>query len=503
MPYVKAFAYSFDDLINKIINFATSEALHGEDAWEVVRHEPWPRGTILKAHGWQPGEKMYVGLMPARMEKDKTYKEWFLDPEVLKKEFIFNRRGLNLPQDSIISISGSDVYVYSYSYEWKEHKNSKDEVLYRDANIINLSPSQRYSFRITPEIFNRSSQALFLGVFKQYSDGLLFHEQAGAPTPPVKPKPIKYNVAGADFPTNWTPPAYPGVGFPALGSNIQGFKDGVVWFWLVKDRHRLIIALQDRDRWQVAQLGFLVPHHTPTEYAFPAVVVGGTSGVIPVKETFYYGNSRVVEDGYQFDYSVDNQFLSYGNPTFATSWWDGRVWRNNDALSQVQLMLPDGQWQSFSNWAINKQVIVGGTNDSPVYYFTNKEPEQPAGMNYQIYPTRLDLTKTRNILQPNPDKYQYQLEPLELIQMDAGAEPKIGMLGSLWNTYWPSSKIVRYGEQVLNGKLHLVIPNGWEGRRFHLPHGMTGIIDPDELLNEYNRIEAISKTMNCVIRLED
>jgi hypothetical protein len=510
-PYQKRQIYSFADAIEQIIAYVTSEELHGEDAWQLIQHEPWPKGTILRAHGWQPGEKQYIGLMTTAMYMGSSYRNWFQgsvlgNKEVIATEFVYNKNGLNLPHGTPFVVDDLSVTVQSVSYEWQEHEVN-DQFTYKvGVRKMDGNSSTTYTFS-NPEIFAGNSQALFFGVFKQYDEDLNWHEQPGAPTPPVKPKAIKYYTSRSPNPTNWVPPAYPGVGFPAIGCDALGFIDGIATLWMVKDRHRLTIVIQNRDYWDVAQAGFLVPNHNPTEYAFPAVVVGSHSGAMPVIEPFTYpgASAPTLETGYKFDYSLTNTQLSHGNMMYAAAPWTGGTWNDNNCVSQVQAMLPDGTWKCFANWAVTKEILSersGGT--VPIYYFANKEPEQPSGMNYTIYPTYLDVTELQNVYDTTDEHLiKYQLEPVRLMQNENTANPRRAILGDLWRIYWPSRKVARYGEQVLDGKMHLVIPCGWEGRQFHYPHGFTRVVDPITLLATQRRIAKKSETMKCVIRLED
>lgn len=476
MPYLKGMALSFEDLILQLCAWATDATIHGVDAWELVRNDPWPRGTLLKAHGWQPGEHFYIGFMPAKLVKGSTYAEWFLNEKILTTEFVWNNEGLKLKPGDLFSYTNNSI-------------------------VVGTNPGVSYSFQ-KPEIFEKSAQALFMGVFKQYSSGLDWHEQPGGQRPKINIKPINYYSSSRPYPMKFIPPPYPGVGFPAIGMNIDGPENGYIEFWITKDRHRIILVTNNGGYWDAAYIGFLEPYHAHTEYAFPAVVVGGTSGVSPVGNTISYGSNISPETGFLFDYSPTNWSLSHGLPTNAATPWDGSAsWFDTVALSQVQLMLPDGTWQSFANWAIRKQIMSIGYGSSISYYFANQEPEQPAALKHYIRPTFSNVGKTSNIYQATVDNaITYQLEPLELVQ----AKPlSTNIFGSLWRMTWPSTPIYRFGEQTINGKLHLVVPNGWEGRKWHIPHGLTYTVDADSLLSQDQRIDLLSKTMNCVIRLED
>lgn len=492
MPYLNGHATSFDNLIQQVIDWTTDESIHGDDAWELMRNEPWPKGTILKAHGWEDGEKQYIGLMPQTFRINDTYPKWFCQPEILAREFVYNKKGLGLPIDAKnVSIGTNYVSVGVY-------------------NSVTGEAPTTYTFS-SPDIFSSNSQALFFGVFKQYSDGLDWHEQAGGATQPVRPKDVKYWARNPRYttynPTNFSPPTYPGVGFPSIGIDVGGFVDGLAEFWLIKDRHRLIITINNGGFWEVVHVGFFEPYHKPNEYAFPACVIGGTSGVMPVIEPYRYYNSQYYtwEAGCKFDYSPRNWLLTHGNVLFASTYWDGLAsWSDDQAVSQAQVMLPDGTWQSFYNYAIRKELVTEHYYyGEPPYQVVNKEPEQPSVMNNYIRPTYTNLSDTANIYHQDGDiKNTYQLEPIEFVQKNPHTSTN-NVLGKLWRMYWSSNRVARYGKQRINGKLHLVLPNTWETRKFHMPHGLYRVMSDAAILAYQTRIEKISNTMNCIIRLED
>ena len=50
MPHTHGYVGNFNELVSKIIEWSTDADIYGADAWELIRNEPWPRGTILKGH---------------------------------------------------------------------------------------------------------------------------------------------------------------------------------------------------------------------------------------------------------------------------------------------------------------------------------------------------------------------------------------------------------------------------------------------------------------------
>lgn len=472
MPHTHGYAKDFPDLVNQVIVWSTDENIHGKDKWELMRNEPWPRGAILKVPGWEEGEHFYVGLMHAVIQRGVTYKDWFLKEENLATHFIWNKNGAGAkPSDKSIYINSGSIMVNDTAYYFS-----------------------------MPEIFETSSQALFLGAFKQYCDGLDWHEQPGGNQVKIKPKDIYYSVSGSSYPLAFTPPCYPGVGFPAIGMDYDGPIGEYIEYWITKDRNRLVLVTNNCGFWDVAYLGFLDPYHKPSEYAVPAVVIGGTSGVITVGEALDLGGSLPTPTtGFRFDYSTKNWNLSRGIPAFAAIPWTGlSTWRDVEAISQVQLLLPTGCWQSFANWLIQEEVKV---EHGPTYYFGHKTPEQTTALRHYLRPTCTDIGATNHIYKTTQsNEVTYQTEPIEFVQDKADSK---NIFGKLWRIYWPSSPVCRYGPQIINGKLYLVVPNSWEGRRWHIGHGRTGVVNHEALLKQDNFIEYMTRQMNCLIRLED
>ncbi|TWH48558.1 hypothetical protein [Sporomusa sp. KB1] len=492
MPYLKGTATDHDDLLRQIIDWTTDETIHGTDAWELMRNEPWPRGTILKAHGWREGEHQYIGFLHTPLVKGKTYKEWFLTEKILSSEFLWGQQGINSKpginyyqqvKDGAIIIHAAREIVITNGMV----------TIYTKNNVGTYVDAISYSFFPAPELFETSSHPMFLGVFKQYSQALDWHQQAGGERRTIHPKPLKYYISGSSHPFEFNPPLYPGVGYPAISCALEGFENGYADFWLIKDRSRMILVVNNGGCWEVGYLGFIEPYHKPEEYIFPACTIGGTSGVIPVGETVPVNTPEI---GYRFDYTPQNWSLSHGNPTYAATPWTGNNnWLDEDAISQVQIMLPDGQWQSFANWAIKTEIIV---IIGPAYFYPHKEPDQPQGLRHYIRPTYSNIGLTTHVY--DNSKTTYQLEPIEFVQSRSN---QANILGKLWRIFWPSYPIYKFGEQVIEGKRHLIIPNSWDWRRFHIPHGRTYIVDPLPQLAQDQRMQVLSNAMNIVVRLED
>jgi hypothetical protein len=471
MPHIHGYANDFDDLISKIITWSTDAEIHGADAWELIRNDPWPRGTILKAHGFEPGEHFYIGLMPRVIEKGKTYKDWFMQKSVLASNFVWSLNGLK-KSGAPFTVSNSSV------------------------TTTDTTPNITYSFSDI-DIFAASAQVMWMGIFKQYSAELDWHEQPGGMVfKDVPVRPIYYTISGSNTLQAFAPPLYPGAGFPAIGMDYAGPLAGYLEYWITKDAHRMILVTKNREYWDVAYLGYIEPYHNG-EYALPAAVIGGTSGAVQNGKDVILspGASPSVSAGIQFDYRPSNWALVHGLPTFAASPVD-----SSQALSQVQLMLPDGRWQSFINWSQGETAYPNIVNSVLTGYIHVRDFPVRSGTGHYIRPTDSSTVGTTHVYRTQGDLLTYQLEPLEFVQ---GTSQAKNLFGRAWRMYWPSSRVAQYGEIIIDDKLHLMLPNAWEGRRFSLSSGRTTSNNPDEIFAQEAAIEAISRQMNCLIRLED
>lgn len=471
LKYMKGSAVDFPDLIAQIIKWTTDKSIHGDGAWEVMRNEPWPRGTIIKAHGRMSGELFYIGLLPNAIEKGKTYSDWFMKKENLASYFVWNPAGLN--------------------------KNGKDFSLGNNGVSVD---GQSYSFTEPPDLFTASAQTLHLGVFKQYSEALDWHEQAGGMDfSNLSMRPLQYSVGNSKV--DFNPPLFPGSGHPTLTMDYSGSTIGSFDFWLIKDAQRLIIVMNNAERWDSAFLG-LFEAYDNQEYALPAAVVGGTSGFVSTGANVWYSPGQVTPTpviGLKIDYRPDNWSLTHGIAPFVAVGED-RI----HCPSAVMAMLPDGQWQGFANYVQGVEAIAEHVCNGPVprFHFLRNEPVRPKKLNHYIRPTELDVINFTHVYEAKETSVKYQLEPLELLQADG---ERTNILGRLPNLYFPSFPVKRYGEVTIDGKLCLMIPNSWEGRKFHI-EGHAGIVydeDIDQLLFKEQRIEKLSKVMNLLIRLEE
>lgn len=475
-------AATFEELIEKIVAYVTDASLHGDEVWELMRKEPWPRGTILKAPGRRDGEYLYIGLMNNKYYRGSTYAAWLYQPKNLATYFAWHPTGL-----------GRNGRPYSGG----------------GGRVLFQGEKNAYYFSPAPDIFACDSQALHFGVFKQYAEELDWHEQGGAVDfdalgPPMLA--VQYQVEGYDDKSDFVPPLLPGVGYPAIGMDIGGPVDGTLKYWLVKARSYLIVAMQNREYYDSAYAGFFEPYDNE-EYAFPAAVIGGTSGLTAVGKDVKHRPGQVTPDamvGLQADYRPRNWSLVHAIAPYAAVGF-GR----EKCPSQVMAMLPDGQWRFFANYVQSIQAVPEHVCHSQVkrHYYLRPEPALYNG-SYRIRPTERgaeDLVnsygKAETDLTPKEREIRHFLLPLELLECK---EERRNLLGRLPGFFYPTAPVASYGPLELEGKKYLATPNVFAQRRFHYK-GHAGIVydvNPDKLLEDDETMLRRSRAMQQMIRLE-
>lgn len=515
------------DILTRIKTYVTDPEIHGNDAWTLVRDEEWPYGTVFKVPNYHDGEYGYMGLMTADIRVGSSYWNWLRQPDVFRRWFVLHKNGLGLDANSDFSVG--DGIVITNSRIKKEvtvgERNGKEV---KSDNY--LFPSKKlYSFETTPEIFASDANVLFFTMFKQYQKNFDWLDLMGNERRSIQLKPLKYSYKGQGSPSLFDPPLYPGVGAPAIGCSPDFFdsplgecsqdsEENTVALYLCKNRHRLMIVVNYRERWDVASVGFFEPFDTNAEYSFPAMAVGATSGVLPLAELVSdLSGPPHVEHGFRLDYTESNWSLSHGFPTFASSWWDGTTdFLDRSLYSQVQAMLPDGNWQSFANFGLAQDAYYN--KQMNLFFSGHKEPQRLPGSRYFLTPNFTDISKVRGLLPTGvtsaeiPDapinlvnRSDCQLAPLYFVQR---TEDNIdqNIIGRINNMYWCSQPVTRYGEYEIDGKTYLIIPNGWERRKYHIKHFFGALIgesqSAEHQLKEMKRLDELSRAMNCAIQLD-
>ncbi|WP_312337245.1 hypothetical protein [Anaerospora hongkongensis] len=469
MPYKKGTAASLNDLLTQIVTWATDETIHGEDTWELMRNEPWPRGMIFKAKGVNGTNSCYIGILPLSFVKGTTYRNWLFNSANIGKYLIWPKTGLNLGGASFIHTNGAT----SFQVLKDRYDPASDKI--------------QYSFS-APDIVNANGTALVFGVFKQYAADLDWHEQPGAISfGEMGLYPLEYTRDGSD-PIKLSPPLYPGVGYPGIGMPAGQPADGYFTYWLAKDASRITVVTNNSGQWDMGHAGMLVPFHAKMQYAFPAVVTGSCTGL---KSMASVADKQVI-NGAKIDYSYSNWDMSRSMPCTPCKNSAGKP----QGVSNLGMCLPDGKWQFFHNW---KQEYKTNSSTSSsgytTYWFTTERPVRDDNSEFMLKPTNTDLL---NVASNITGEETITLESFDLIQN----APGIGitnMLGTLWHMAWPGLD-GPYGEITVNEKRCLLVPNCWEDRVWYVPSGVT---DQATLLAMWKEIVPYGKQFRMLIRLED
>jgi hypothetical protein len=470
LRYITDNATSLQDLLDRTVAWVTDESIHGDDTWELIRNEPWPRGTIFKAKGANGIGSCYIGIMLVTHSVGSSYRNWLFQTKNIAKHLIRSTRCLDLKDVSFMHTNNSNYFI-----------TMSDPAHMKGAT----------GYTISGDIVNANSVALVFGVFKQHDPGLDWNEQPGGlELDDLAQYPIYYTTnyvsGGSSQPIPLAkPPIYPGVGYPGIGMSSNEPSEGYFKYWLSKDSCRLTIVINNGGQWDMGHAGMLKAFSAKMQYAFPAVVAGSCTGLRTVA-TYSYSTGTTM--GTKIDYRYSNNSLSRSMPIAPCTNAGARTPEN----SQVAACLPDGTWKFFSNWV---QQLQQQSYYSTVY-FTVPRPTRKASTGYVIKPTNTELGGVHSVL-GNED--QITIEPLDLWHESLITTD---MLGSLWNMYWPGSDS-RFGEIVVSGKKCLLLPNCWEGRPWTLRNYTGEIISEEALMSNFIENNSYSKQFKMLIRLED
>lgn len=476
-------ARSFDDLIAQIIQWSTDEAVHGKDKWTLMRNDPWPRGTILRAHGRREGECQYIGFLPNKIRRGSTYYEWFFRFENLATYFVWTPQ-----KDEKESWNKENLQAF------------KGKILSANVGHSFTIPKNNevVSININGEVgdpFLSDACIMSLGVFKGYSEGLDWADQPGGITQDFKLFPIPYNVPPERYSRLFNPPALPGTEYPALSYEIDGPPIGQFDYWLVKDDRSLAIVMNNAEHWDSAYLGFFQPFDRGDregDYAFPATVIGGTSGLVSYgRGVSLSGSYSTAIIGAKYDYRPREWSLTHGIAPFACL-------PQKKSASQVRAMLPDGRWQSFANFIQECQSVQEYQGQGHMFF--RQAPKTSPEKNW-VRPTESITKDYTHIYCKEPHRHA-QLTPLSLYSHEFGA------LGEIPSLCYPSAPLCEFGETTVDGKKYLAMPNGWEGRKWHLrahvsPPPNYNYSKVDEMQDEDMDNDKLSRMMNLLIRMED
>lgn len=168
-----------------------------------------------------------------------------------------------------------------------------------------------------------------------------------------------------------------GVGTSTPGnSEFGGVCDEYVYLYMSKTKHNANLAVNYRDWWDMAQIGFFEPFASDYEYQFPAMAMSSNIGVRPCNHLVSYGSTPYPYDNMLFDYTQGNRSWGHSMIGYSATWWDGtQEFLDEHACSQTQAMLPSGKWASFFNYAIRNDYWYSYI-DGGHYSHGYKEPEK-------------------------------------------------------------------------------------------------------------------------------
>lgn len=392
------------------------------------------------------------------------------------------------------------------------------------------------------EIFYKNADVIWFNMFKQYEEAFDWNELMENTRNNPSPARLGYAYDSQPYPSfDENPPVYPGEGCPAIGSSpnyfnektetftTPKFPDEYVYVYMSKTKHNASLAINHRDWWDFASVGFFKPFASKYEYAFPALAMSSNSGVRPDVQLVQYVGSPYPYHKFYFDYTQDNRSFGHAMIGQAASWWNGDVsFLDEHACSQVQAMLPNGKWKSFFNYGIRCEWYYMYRQ---VYLWDKgfKDPELlPADVNKYFITTTMHQDK-KGIFTPLPyeselsiidwnldnfDKkvavYNTEKYPLMPFYIGERTADNINqnMLGALPAVYMVPRPVTRYGlyRNPDNDKdLYLIMPNCFEGRRWNHIHNFTYLLGrkwtEEELQSEYDRLDELSRSMNMALYL--
>ena len=316
---------------------------------------------------------------------------------------------------------------------------------------------------------------------------------------------------------------------PPTSSSPQSVKnhEEYVYLYMSKTKHNANIAVNYREWWDMAQIGFFEPFASDYEYQFPALAMSSNIGVRPCNHLVSYGGTPYPYDNMLFDYTQGNRSWGHSMIGYSATWWDGnQEFLDKHACSQTQAMLPSGKWESFFNYAIRNDYWYSYT-DSGHYSHGFKEPEKvdsryfitntmtpnveenfsviPYGIETSGYPfdmTSLDLEIARQ------NKQSYSLLPFYLgTSIEDNNEQN--MICAVPAMYAVSRPVTRYGlyrNPTDKDDLFLIMPNCWEGRPWHYQQDATRLYTnknktEEEQQEEYDKFRDWGKNMNVAMHI--
>ena len=463
---------TLSELIKIITNYVTDVNIHSDDAWQKLQQKAFPYGTIIKAPAYKEGEYMYLGMLFNYIQQGVTYNDWFYNSGEV--DYL-------IPKNTA-----------SYTYSLMGENNG---VL---------------------DIFKASADTLHFGIFKQFSEGLKWYEQGGKldihrTDLKLLPQIKVVHLVGAwgSYWEEFNSPVYPTVCYPALTMSDNN-KGEQIQYWLVKDRHSLTVTIRHGKFWQSISFGLLKGINKET-YPFPAYIGGGTIGLVGYGYTQNVSATRTYKPVYGMSVDYDNNLMACTNGNLLSA---GKVenmaddrpdTRNNRIPSQMLVMTPSGEWDWFANYkqSFNYKARPSYNVPPSEYFFPTTQAER-VYLGNNIYPNGTDKYELGRLYDPTSlNKVSQFLYPIYPVagSLDSNYKEFVGFIP---NNKMLSYKPMIYGEQLINGKKVLVIPNNVDKRVFAYPCTV-GISDKwkwEELQAEYEANQQVSDMAYLVIELE-
>lgn len=299
-----------------------------------------------------------------------------------------------------------------------------------------------------------------------------------------------------------------------------------VYLYMSKTKHNANIAVNYREWWDMAQIGFFEPFASDYEYQFPALAMSSNIGVRPCNHLVSYSGTPYPYDNMLFDYTQGNRSWGHSMIGYSATWWDGtQEFLDKHACSQTQAMLPSGKWESFFNYAIKSDCYYNYVYGKYAHGF--KEPKRvqskyfitntmtpnveenfnviPYGIETNGYPfdmTSLELEIARQ------NKQSYSLLPFYLgTNIEDNNEQN--MICAVPAMYAVSRPVTRYGlyrNPTDKDDLFLIMPNCWEGRPWHYQQDAVYLYTnknktEDEQQEEYDKYRDWGKNMNVAMHI--
>lgn len=407
-----------------------------------------------------------------------------------------------------------------------------------------------YYYLREAEHFYTNADVIWFNMFKQCEPKFDWNELMENTRKNPCAKRLGWSWYSAAYPTwDTEPPIYPGEGCPVIASDPTKFSS-VAWdstqdgsedsetpssqtqnhpeyvnIYMSKTKHNANLAVNYRDWWDMAQVGFFEPFASDYEYQFPAMVMSSNIGVRPCNQLVGYGGIPYPYEHMQFDYTQGNKSWGHSMLGYSATWWDGKQdFLDNHACSQTQAMLPNGKWESFFNYGIRSDYYYNHTYGK--YAHGYKEPErvdskyfitttmtQSVEENYNIIPYGIELNTNKFNLSTLDaeialqNKQEYSLQSFYLgVNNNENDRNMICAVPSLYAVSRPVTRYGLYKNPNDEKDLFLIMPNCWEDRPWHYQQDAVYLYTDknkteEQQQDEYDKYRDWGKNMNIAMNI--